>query len=107
MSDASHELRSPIATIRQHAEVALAHPGLDPHRELAAVVLEADRRLAALVDDLLLLARTDELSAGTRVPVDLDDVVFRELAHVLPATATSMSMGGSSPRDVSWATIDS
>ena len=26
VSDASHELRSPITTIRQHAEVALAHP---------------------------------------------------------------------------------
>jgi signal transduction histidine kinase len=84
VSDASHELRSPIATIREHAEVALAHPGLTRTDELAAVVLEADRRLAALVDDLLLLARTDELSAGTRVPVDLDDVVFRELAHARP-----------------------
>ena len=26
ISDASHELRSPVASIRQYAEVALAHP---------------------------------------------------------------------------------
>ena len=32
ISDASHELRSPVASIRQYAEVALAHPGRVPRR---------------------------------------------------------------------------
>ncbi|WIB35936.1 HAMP domain-containing protein [Curtobacterium sp. MCJR17_043] len=32
VSDASHELRSPLATIRQHAEVARAHPPRHRHR---------------------------------------------------------------------------
>jgi hypothetical protein len=37
--DLSHELRSPITTIRQHAEVALAHPDRMTAAELADVVL--------------------------------------------------------------------
>ena len=36
VSDASHELRSPVAAIRQHAEVALAHPTPTTTVELAA-----------------------------------------------------------------------
>ena len=59
VSDASHELRSPIAAIRQHAEVAEAS---GPHSvpELARTVLDEDLRMQYLVEDLLLLARTDE-----------------------------------------------
>ena len=39
ISDASHELRSPVAAIRQHAEVALAHPDSSTLRELADACL--------------------------------------------------------------------
>ncbi len=60
VSDASHELRSPITTIRQHAEVALAHPDRTTTRELADVVLAEEQRMQRLVEDLLLLARADE-----------------------------------------------
>ena len=64
VSDASHELRSPIAAIRQHAEVAQAHPDRTTVDELATTVLAEDLRMQCLVDDLLLLARSDE--AGRR-----------------------------------------
>ena len=60
VSDASHELRSPITTIRQHAEVALAHPDRTTTEELADVVLAEQHRMQGLVEDLLLLARADE-----------------------------------------------
>jgi signal transduction histidine kinase len=79
VSDASHELRSPIAAIRQHAEVAVAHPEASSLSELAEPVLEEVEVLQRLVDDLMLLTRIDE---GTmrlrREPVDLDDIVLRE-----------------------------
>ena len=79
VSDASHELRSPVTTIRQHAEVALAHPDGTSLEELAEVVLEEDVRLQQLVEDLLLLARMDEGSLVlSRAPVDLDDLLFEE-----------------------------
>ncbi|MBA2642659.1 MAG: HAMP domain-containing protein, partial [Actinobacteria bacterium] len=60
VSDASHELRSPVATIRQHAEVALSHPDQTSTEDLAEIVLDEDARLQRLVEDLLLLTRIDE-----------------------------------------------
>ncbi|WP_371551294.1 HAMP domain-containing histidine kinase [Streptomyces sp. NBC_00554] len=79
VSDASHELRSPVATVRQHAEVALAHPGRADAGVLAGTVLEEAVRMQRLVEDLLLLARADEDAIRPpRRPVDLDDLVFEE-----------------------------
>jgi len=79
VSDASHELRSPVASIRQHAEVALAYPGRTTTAELATTVLAEDLRIQRLVEDLLLLARADEHTLEPRRrPVDLDDLVLEE-----------------------------
>ncbi|MEV4262532.1 HAMP domain-containing sensor histidine kinase [Kribbella sp. NPDC049584] len=87
VSDASHELRSPLATIRQHAEVARAYPGRTCVADLAATVLAEDLRMQGLVDDLLLLARADEEPAGCPdTPVDLDDVVFAAAKQLRMAT---------------------
>jgi signal transduction histidine kinase len=83
VSDASHELRSPIATIRHELEVALANPeGVDTP-QLATDLLAEDLRMQALVEDLLLLARSDE-QRGTRPrrPVDLDDIVLDEANRI-------------------------
>ena len=87
VSDASHELRSPITTIRQHAEVALAHPDRMTARELAAVVLAEELRIQRLVEDLLLLARADEHVPPPSVPVDLDDLAFEEARRLRSTTA--------------------
>jgi signal transduction histidine kinase len=87
VADASHELRSPVATIRQHAEVALAHPDRTTTTELAATVLAEDLRLQRLAEDLLLLTRADEHTlALRRRPVDLDDLVFDEARRVRAAS---------------------
>jgi signal transduction histidine kinase len=87
VSDTSHELRSPIAAIRQHAEVAMAHPARTTIAELAETVLAEDLRLQRLVDDLLLLTRVDEGTLElTRREVDLDDLVFEEAARLRGAS---------------------
>jgi signal transduction histidine kinase len=87
IADASHELRSPVASIRQHAEVALAHPERTTVAELAATVLAEDLRVQHLVEDLLLLARADEHTLQLRRrPVDLDDLVFEEAGRLREAT---------------------
>lgn len=89
VSDASHELRSPLAAIRQHAEVALSRPEATPTAELADTVLAEGLRMQRLVEDLLLLARADERTLNIRhVEVDLDDLVLDE-ARRLAATAGS------------------
>jgi signal transduction histidine kinase len=83
VSDASHELRSPVASIRQHSEVVIAHPDNASAQELARVVLAEDLRMQRLVEDLLLLARMDENKReGRRDVLDLDDVVFEEVNRV-------------------------
>ena len=77
VGDASHELRSPLAAVRQHAEVALTHPERTDTARLARTVLDESTRMQRLVEDLLLLARADEGTiALRRAPVDVDDVVF-------------------------------
>jgi signal transduction histidine kinase len=83
VADASHELRSPLASIRQTAEVARAHPGALPEGELADAVLEESMRMQRLVEQMLLLTRTDE-GAVARSPreVDLDDLVLAEARRV-------------------------
>jgi signal transduction histidine kinase len=91
VSDASHELRSPIATIRYHTEVMRAHP--DPSRldAFTADVLAEDMRLERLVSDLVTLARSDEhtLRLATRT-VDLDDIVFEEATRVRHTTSLAV-----------------
>ena len=94
VSDASHELRSPITTIRQHAEVALAHPERVTAPELAEVVLAEQQRMQRLVEDLLLLARVDEHVPLTRAAVDLDDLAFEEGHRLRSATSKRVDTSG-------------
>jgi len=70
--DASHELRTSVANIRTAIEVALAHPERADWRAVAADVLLQDERAQQLIDEMLVLARTDggRLERATR-PVDL------------------------------------
>lgn len=90
VSDASHELRSPLATIRQHAEVARAHPEVTGTAELAGVVLDEGARLQDLVESLLLLTRVDERGRDRDRAVDLDDLVFTEGSRPRSAAGASV-----------------
>ncbi|MFE7777252.1 sensor histidine kinase [Streptomyces sp. NPDC057445] len=77
-ADASHELRTPVASIRGHAELALRHPGPVPDKvrhSLDRVRCES-LRMGELVDDLLLLARLDAGRPLADEPVDLTRLVL-------------------------------
>jgi signal transduction histidine kinase len=88
IADASHELRSPVASIRQHAEVAQAHPERTTLGALAETVAAENLRVERLVDDLLLLTRADEHTLQFQQrPVDLDDLVFEEAHRLREATS--------------------
>lgn len=79
ISDASHELKSPLAVLRQYAEVAAAHPDRVTPGELTETVLDEGQRLERLVQGMLVLARADEHALTiTAVDVDLDDVLYAE-----------------------------
>jgi signal transduction histidine kinase len=73
VSDAAHELRSPIASIRTQLEVAVDHPEVMDWRQTAAGVLSDTLRLTRLAEDLLALARLDERADRRKAgpPVDL------------------------------------
>jgi signal transduction histidine kinase len=79
VADASHELRSPLTRIRSELEVDLAHPQVADPLATHRSVLEETVGLQRLVDDLLLLARSDANVPAPTVdePVDLDDIVVR------------------------------
>jgi two-component system OmpR family sensor kinase len=73
LADASHELRTPLSSIRGYAELFRLGPAQDPEQLTSAMSRiedEADR-MGRLVDDLLLLARLDEVRDPLREPVDL------------------------------------
>jgi signal transduction histidine kinase len=80
VADASHELRSPLATISSGLElIAAAHqPDSPDGATVRSMRTEADR-LGRLVDGLLLLARADERGLQPRHDeVDLDEIVEAE-----------------------------
>jgi len=76
VANASHELRTPLAVMRTEIDVTLSDPDADlgEYRRMATVVRDASERANALIEALLLLARTDA-QAGRRlvrkVPADL------------------------------------
>jgi signal transduction histidine kinase len=69
--DAAHELRSPVASIRAQAEVAVVHPDPDLAQEVLSDVVTEAERLSTLIDDLLVLSRSDGGEWAAAGPVDL------------------------------------
>ncbi|QRX90278.1 sensor histidine kinase [Streptomyces noursei] len=80
VADASHELRSPLATLRASLEAALAHPHGVDWPELVRGALTDINRLQDLSEDLLLLTRLDATT-----PPDGGTVELTALAHDLVA----------------------
>ena len=101
ISDASHELKSPLASLRQYAEVARDYPGRISEADLAEAVLDESGRLERLVRNLLLLARADEqsLTLGS-TSVDLDDLVLAEASRLRASTSLTVDASGVGPARV-------
>jgi two-component system OmpR family sensor kinase len=70
VSDAGHELRTPITIVRGHLEL-LGDDPLDREETIALVTDELDR-MARFVDDLLLLAKAEQGDFLHLGPLDLD-----------------------------------
>src|SRR5579884_903206 len=88
VADASHELRTPMTTLRLNIHALLHDPNDDPVERRAALSEMADEmdRLSRLVSGLLELARADAGRPPTREVVPLDEVV-REVIHKLEPLA--------------------
>jgi two-component system sensor histidine kinase MprB len=81
VADASHELRTPVTSLRTNVEVLLADSRLDEadRQRLLADVVEQSEELTTLVGDLIELARGDQ-PAGETDEVRLDRVVEESVA---------------------------
>jgi two-component system OmpR family sensor kinase len=78
LADASHELRTPVAIVRSHAELARRTGGALPPEVMHSLErIDAEsERMGHLVDDLLLLARVDSGRPLDRNDVDVTRLVL-------------------------------
>ncbi len=92
-ADASHELRNPLATMRNTIDVVRAQPRTVPELDSALESLGEDvDRLRRIVEDLLLLARADNgRLTMERERVDLDSLV-QALAETYQAQALELGV---------------
>lgn len=101
-ADASHELRSPLASARAQLEVGLAYPDRTDWTATATEVRVELARLETLSGDLLTLAKVEVGSAAiNRAPVDLRELLAGELDspngsdiavhYVAPSSALTVS----------------
>lgn len=93
VSDAAHQLRTPIAALQTQVEVALRESGREQAPQLQQI-LSAAQRLAHLVQQLLALARAEPKDGTADQIIDLSTVV-RDLAErMLPqAIAAGIDLG--------------
>jgi signal transduction histidine kinase len=83
VADASHELRSPLATIRANADLLGGARLPDASARSVARIHTESVRMGKLVDDLLLLARVDHHALRLRLEeVDLDDLAYAERERI-------------------------
>ncbi|MDO8958340.1 MAG: ATP-binding protein [Rhodocyclaceae bacterium] len=85
-ADAAHELRTPLAAMRTHAQVAQGATAADERDAALAHVIEATDRATRLVEQLLTLARLEAPSASQAfVACDLRQIAVTTLAAAAPA----------------------
>jgi signal transduction histidine kinase len=89
VSDASHELRTPLTSVRGNVDVLLRQVKSsrpverEDLVEVLGVVQRESGRMGRLIDDMLVLARSDSAGQGTLLRRDVVslDVVAREALH--------------------------
>jgi signal transduction histidine kinase len=90
VADASHELQSPIGSLRTQIEVALQQPDDDWPAVVRGLLDDTDQ-MERLVGDLLFLARSSSGAQARRTDlVDLDDLVLEEAARARSLTTATI-----------------
>ncbi|MBD2346387.1 sensor histidine kinase [Anabaena subtropica] len=93
-ADASHELRTPVATVLSNAQVALMPPeDTIEQRQRLQKIAETAKSMSTLINNLLFLSRHDvSLAETTLRPVDLSEMLRSLALEVTPqATAQNLS----------------
>jgi len=86
VSDASHELKTPLASIRLLSDSIVQSSNMDPEtvREFVTDIGSEAQRLTRITEHLLALTRLDSLPAAQVEPVDVGDVVKRVTESLRP-----------------------
>jgi two-component system OmpR family sensor kinase len=75
ISEAAHELRTPLAVLRSGLEITLQRPrSIEESRAALAQAMSEVERLCAIAEDLLAIARLDADPSMLRSPVDLGEI---------------------------------
>ena len=83
VSDAAHELRTPLASIAAQLDVDATHPDTADHPATAAAVRGEVSRMQQMIDSMLQLARSDQGRAlDTSRLLDLDELVRTSASRV-------------------------
>lgn len=97
-ADASHELKTPLAVIKGNSSLLLQMDTLrDDDREAVRTIDESAQRMNRLVQDLLLLARTESGPLASPIDLDLRGVLEEAIATVPDASRRVTISGESSP----------
>jgi two-component system sensor histidine kinase TctE len=94
LADAAHQLRTPLAGLQTHTELALAQPLPQACRAQIEQVHEATIRTARLANQLLALARAEPGARGEAIELDLKAIAGAEAeAWVRAALARDIDLG--------------
>jgi two-component system sensor histidine kinase TctE len=94
LANAAHQLRTPLAGLQAHTELALAKPLPEPARGELEQVHQATIRTVRLANQLLALARAEPGARGDAAQVDLEALVEGEAdAWVHQALARDVDLG--------------
>jgi len=102
LADASHELRTPLASIRGYAELHRLGGAQDAEVTETSMrrIEEEAQRMGVLVEDLLTLARMDEVRDPVRLPVDVGELARNAVIDaraVAPDRTISLHTNGAAP----------
>jgi two-component system sensor histidine kinase MprB len=102
VADASHELRTPVTSLRTNIEILLQTPDLEPEERDAMLtdVVEQSEELSSLVNDLIELARGDQPGA------EADDVRLDRIVAACVDRARRNAPGLSLRADLTPAELD-
>jgi len=101
VSNASHELRSPLTTLLATTERATTDPTNANWSEVADVVMREGRRLDGIIGDLFWLARHDENHLDVEsVEVDFDDLLYEEASRVRSMSELTVDTSAVAPTRV-------
>ena len=98
VSDASHELKSPIAAMGIMLETMRMHPDAVDNEQAIQDLTTENNRLQSIVGDLLMLARADEnrLEVNAK-PLDMMDLLSDEVASLRARSSVDVDASGVEP----------